>query len=721
MRTIALVSLLLWVSPAAFSQTVSYGPGTGLGKTRNKGTLRPKSTPSVRPASEPATPGTFLPTYVGPHAGDLTVVSSQVSFTGTDFLFSATLQAPVNTTPGAFYVWGVDRGAGTATANFAELGLPKVTFDSVVVVVPGGDSVVNDLEAGIATPLPPENITINGTNVLVRVPLSMLNSKGLNPEQYAWNLWPRWGGVPFGDSQIANFSPHDRNSVVKSERVTDPSDDFPQTYVGPHAGDLDVVSAQVSFTGSDFLFAATLNAPVRTTAGAYYVFGVDRGAGAATANFAKLGLPRILFDAVVVANPGGDSRVNDLDAGINTPLPAENITVNGNSILVRVPLSMLNSKGLTPEQYTWNLWPRWGGVPFGDPQISDFAPNDHNASVISQDAGDDPTGDFLQTYVGPHGGDLDVVSGQVSFTGSDFLFSATMQAPIKTTAGAFYVWGVNRGAGAETADFAQLGLPNIIFDVVVVANPGGDSVVNDLDAGIASPLPPENVTINGNNILVRVPLSMLTSRGLNPEQYTWNLWPRWGGVPFGDAQISDFYPDERNAIVKSDAVVDPAGDFLRDTFAGPNGGDLDVVSGQVTFTGTDFVFAATMQAPIKTTAGAFYVWGVDRGAGPATANFLELGYPKIMFDTVVVAVPGGDSVVNDLDAGIATPLPPENITINGNSILVRVPLSLLESKGLSPEQYMWNLWPRWGGVPFGDAQISDFAPSDHNSKVNVSR
>jgi len=34
---------------------------------------------------------------------------------------------------------------------------------------------------------------------------------------------------------------------------------------------------------------------------------------------------------------------------------------------------------------------------------------------------------------------------------------------------------------------------------------------------------------------------------------------------------------------------------------------------------------------------------------------------------------------------------------------------------------MWNLWPRWGGVPFGDAQISDFAPSDHNSKVNVSR
>jgi hypothetical protein len=62
-------------------------------------------------------------------------------------------------------------------------------------------------------------------------------------------------------------------------------------------------------------------------------------------------------------------------------LPAENISINGNSIVARVPLSMLGSKGFKPEQYRWNLWPRWDGIPFGDPQISDFAPGDRTASV----------------------------------------------------------------------------------------------------------------------------------------------------------------------------------------------------------------------------------------------------------------------------------------------------------------------------------------------------
>src|SRR5262249_41471916 len=95
-----------------------------------------------------------------------------------------------------------------------------------------------------------------------------------------------------------------------------------------------------------------------------------------------------------------------------------------------------------------------------------------------------------------------------------------------------------------------------------------------------------------------------------------------------------------------------------------------------------------------------------------TASFAELGLPNIVFDLVVVVLPGRVGVVvNDLDAGVTTPLPPENISIDGKTIVARVPLALLPGKGLQPEQYMWNLWPRWeDGMGLSDAQISDFAP-----------
>jgi hypothetical protein len=46
-----------------------------------------------------------------------------------------------------------------------------------------------------------------------------------------------------------------------------------------------------------------------------------------------------------------------------------------------VPVSFLSTRGFTLDQYTWNLWPRWGGIPFSDAQISDFAPNATNAAV----------------------------------------------------------------------------------------------------------------------------------------------------------------------------------------------------------------------------------------------------------------------------------------------------------------------------------------------------
>ncbi len=466
-----------------------------------------------------------------------------------------------------------------AYASYTIPGLPLLVAEpsasnAFVFSAPVSRDISNGTEVGVAV--------ANVSNTKVRVVVSVSDSRGgrvkfgttsidLAPgEQFSRSLLELLPGLPqnfTGTLVISALSPLPSQSLAVTvvqfgagtvrtvpiqvtDEVVDPVGDFLPTYVGPRAGDLDVVSAQVTFTGTEFLFSGTMDAPIGTTPQAFYVFGVDRGIGSRTSNFTKLGLPDIVFDLVVLVRPGGDSVVNDLDAGIRTPLPATNITINGKNIVARVPLSMLPSKGFTPQYYTWNLWPRWGGIPFSDPQVSDFAPDDRNATVRSDEILD-PVGDFLPTYVGPRAGDLDVVSARVTFTGTEFLFSGTMDAPIGTTPQAFYVFGVDRGIGSRTSNFTELGLPDIVFDLVVSVRPGGNSVVNDLDAGIRTPLPAANITINGKNIVARVPLSMLPSKGFTPRNYKWNLWPRWGGIPFSDPQVSDFAPDNRNASVSA--------------------------------------------------------------------------------------------------------------------------------------------------------------------------
>ncbi|MBC8104878.1 MAG: hypothetical protein H7Z41_20070, partial [Cytophagales bacterium] len=74
----------------------------------------------------------------------------------------------------------------------------------------------------------------------------------------------------------------------------------------------------------------------------------------------------------------------------------------------------------------------------------------------------DPLGDFLPTYLGVQGGDLDVLSTGATYDGNNFLFTATLNGVVGTTTGGFYVWGVNRGTG--TAGFSSLGLDGVLFD-----------------------------------------------------------------------------------------------------------------------------------------------------------------------------------------------------------------------------------------------------------------
>jgi hypothetical protein len=151
----------------------------------------------------------------------------------------------------------------------------------------------------------------------------------------------------------------------------------------------------------------------------------------------------------------------------------------------------------------------------------------------------DASGDFLATYTGAQGGDLDVLGAFVTYNPNtqSFVFAATMDADIGSTVGAFYVFGVNRGAG--TAGFAANGLPDVLFDRVVILRPDGTGTV----AGQAIS------TVNvGSTILAEVSASLLPSTGFAAEAYTWNLWPRLTGIA-GFAAIPDFAPDAVNAPV----------------------------------------------------------------------------------------------------------------------------------------------------------------------------
>jgi len=154
----------------------------------------------------------------------------------------------------------------------------------------------------------------------------------------------------------------------------------------------------------------------------------------------------------------------------------------------------------------------------------------------------DPTNDFLPTYTaGPKNGDMDVTGVGVTFDGSRFVLTATLNGPLGTTPGTLYVFGVDRGQG--TARFGALA-PGVLFDSVVILKADGTGTVNRIVGGGSSALSAGDVTVSGDTITATVLDSLLPSLGRAPADYTFNLWPRLGAG--NNNQISDFAPDNAN-------------------------------------------------------------------------------------------------------------------------------------------------------------------------------
>ncbi len=154
----------------------------------------------------------------------------------------------------------------------------------------------------------------------------------------------------------------------------------------------------------------------------------------------------------------------------------------------------------------------------------------------------DPVGDFLSTYIGGRGGDMDVVSANVTLIGNTTLrFFAQLNGTVGTTPGGFFVWGLDRGAGTERFVAASPSVgAGVFFDSVVIINANATGSINLLGLGGTTAAIVSPISIVGDTIRFDLAASLFPSQGRTFAQYGWNLWPRDGG---GNAHISDFAPD----------------------------------------------------------------------------------------------------------------------------------------------------------------------------------
>lgn len=163
--------------------------------------------------------------------------------------------------------------------------------------------------------------------------------------------------------------------------VTDPANDFIPTFTGVHNGSLDVLSLAASFDGVNFHISATENGNIASFPTGLFVIGFDRGKGAVTSNFARIGLPGVIFDSVITLTSTGVLGGRDLVSNTPIVLPNSDATIAGSTFQITIPLSALPSQGFLPAQYGVNLWPRDAAAPrpatatTTDFQIADFAPN----------------------------------------------------------------------------------------------------------------------------------------------------------------------------------------------------------------------------------------------------------------------------------------------------------------------------------------------------------
>ena len=179
-------------------------------------------------------------------------------------------------------------------------------------------------------------------------------------------------------------------------------------------------------------------------------------------------------------------------------------------------------------------------------------------------------------------------------------------------------------------------------------------------------------------------------------------------------------------------IIDPAGDLRTfdpgnpNSYAGPANPALDVLSAEVILNSVTqtLTFIQTMAGPLSSLVDPVtnanlgtMAWGINHGYG--NNNFASIGLPGVVFDAVLSLNPNGTGTYR----GAATPA--GAITVTGNTLTAVLPIAFLapppppaNATGplLPVELWAYNLWPRSNfrfdgtALPFGNAQIADFAP-----------
>ena len=162
-----------------------------------------------------------------------------------------------------------------------------------------------------------------------------------------------------------------------------------------------------------------------------------------------------------------------------------------------------------------------------------------------------------------------------------------------------------------------------------------------------------------------------------------------------------------SSTASANVIFDGNGDFL-DTYSGPHDGGLDIEVAEVILHEDRIFFGGAVFGDVQKTAGASYVWGIDRGTGTAGLfNGTPSVGPDVTFDAVLVLRPdrtGTLTVFNETGAPTVTNLAE---TFAFDTLFgANVPLDLLPSRGFALKYYRYNLWTRGGG---GNAGIADLA------------
>jgi hypothetical protein len=165
----------------------------------------------------------FLPSYTGPKDADLDVLQADVVIDpqAQTITFSGTMRGPIDTHSPKLYVFGVDRGRGTAGRDLifqgAIGGEPKigsnVLWDSAAALTAGGQAFFFDaLNPGLV-PLPNVAVAINGNQISATLPLALFASQGFKFKEYTYNLWPR-SELALVNTVVSDFAPDNGDAPV---------------------------------------------------------------------------------------------------------------------------------------------------------------------------------------------------------------------------------------------------------------------------------------------------------------------------------------------------------------------------------------------------------------------------------------------------------------------------------------------------------------------------